>query len=191
MVNNLYNIVFLCVQLANRKQFIEYKLKLATRASADGTSAAAGVSAADRAALIAELTEVQANSEALIRQYERRFGESYAKLGGEGAGPGPSAVYVASTPGSVSWESGGTGGQLQSNPSPRTAAAGSGGGGGGTPFSNNMPSARHSITLPSTASAAVPSYMSPLAKNNSTAAATASPTAAANKSAFKSIPPVR
>lgn len=71
----------LCSQLASRKQFIEYKLKLATRVGSDGSSSSAGgVSAADRAALIAELTEVQANAEALVRQYERRFGEPYLRM---------------------------------------------------------------------------------------------------------------
>lgn len=67
--------------MASRKQFIEYKLKLATRVGSDGSSSSAGgVSAADRAALIAELTEVQANLEALVRQYERRFGEPYLRM---------------------------------------------------------------------------------------------------------------
>lgn len=78
------------LQLASRKQFIEYKLKLATRVGSDGSSTGTGgVSPADRAALIAELTEVQSNVEALVRQYERRFGEPYLRM--TPAGPEPPA----------------------------------------------------------------------------------------------------
>lgn len=83
---NVNNLLVYPPQLASRKQFIEYKLKLATRVGADGSSVATGVSPADRAALIAELTEVQANMEALIRQYERRFNEAYLRMTATGTG---------------------------------------------------------------------------------------------------------
>jgi hypothetical protein len=50
----------------SRKQFIEYKLKL-TR----------DTSTSEKADLISELTEVKANLERLMKDYERRFNESY------------------------------------------------------------------------------------------------------------------
>lgn len=58
-------------QLSNRKQFIEYKLKLATKVG-DASSAA------EKADLIAELTDVKANLDKLTRNYEKTFHESYA-----------------------------------------------------------------------------------------------------------------
>ena len=60
-------------QLSHRKQFIEYKLKLAQKNGSDGQS-----SSAEKADLIAELTEVKNNLEKLTRNYERTFHESYA-----------------------------------------------------------------------------------------------------------------
>jgi hypothetical protein len=187
-----------CMQLASRKQFIEYKLKLSTRTGADGTSVTTGVSPADRAALIAELTEVSANLEAVMRQYERRFNEPYAKLStdiapgtpsqqGGGFVPQSPAASAATT--AVSWGEREPSPRAQVNTTSSTSAA-------STPYANSAaPSARHSISLPTggSGSAQQPSYMSPLASKTNAANA-ANATAGANggtKSAFKSIPPVR
>jgi hypothetical protein len=60
--------------LINRKQFIEYKLKLATRASNEGGSGS--LLPAEKASLIQELTEVKGNLDRLSRQFEKDFGES-------------------------------------------------------------------------------------------------------------------
>ncbi len=62
-------------QLLNRKQFIEYKLKLATKASTD--SAPGSLQSSEKAQLITELTEVKSNLEKLLRQYEKDFGEHF------------------------------------------------------------------------------------------------------------------
>jgi hypothetical protein len=175
------------LQLASRKQFIEYKLKLATRTGPDGTSVTTGVSPADRAALIAELTEVQANSEALIRQYERRFGEAYGKVGTDGPGSVPASPAAAGKEG-VSWESGTAGHAVQASPRASFASSHSQSA-ASTPFANNVPHARHSITLPNNSNAtSTPTYMSPLLSRNTAANAG---TPGANKSAFKSVPPAR
>ena len=61
--------------MINRKQFIEYKLKLASRLGAEGNS----MTQSERAALITELTEVQGNIDVMIKQYEKKYNESYNK----------------------------------------------------------------------------------------------------------------
>jgi len=69
--------------LINRKQFLEYKLKLSSRLTTDNSGANnnnSTISASERAALITELTEIHNNLEVLMNQYERRFGESYSKM---------------------------------------------------------------------------------------------------------------
>jgi len=69
--------------LINRKQFLEYKLKLSSRLTTDNSGANnnnSTISASERAALITELTEIHNNLEILMNQYERRFGESYSKM---------------------------------------------------------------------------------------------------------------
>ena len=75
--------------MINRKQFLEYKLKLSSRLTHNdnypsGTTTTnnnnSTISAAERAALITELTEIQNNIEVLMVQYERKFGESYSKM---------------------------------------------------------------------------------------------------------------
>ena len=75
--------------MINRKQFLEYKLKLSSRLTHNDNNPAgttttnnnnSTISAAERAALITELTEIQNNIEVLMVQYERKFGESYTKL---------------------------------------------------------------------------------------------------------------
>lgn len=68
-------------QLLNRKQFIEYKLKLASKVGGAGDS-----SSAEKADLITELTEVKANLEKLTRQYEKSFGESFAAVNSPAGG---------------------------------------------------------------------------------------------------------
>jgi hypothetical protein len=178
------------VQLASRKQFIEYKLKLSTRTGADGTSVTTGVSPADRAALIAELTEVSANLEAVVRQYERRFNEPYAKLSTDIAPGTPSqgGGFVPQSTTAVSWGEREPSPRAQANTASSTSAA-------STPYANSVaPSARHSISLPTggSGSAQQPSYMSPLAsKTNAPSASAAANGNGSAKSAFKSIPPVR
>jgi hypothetical protein len=69
------------VQLLNRKQFIEYKLKLATRASGETST----MTSAEKADLISELTEVKSNLERSIKHYETAFGESFHAQGNEGS----------------------------------------------------------------------------------------------------------
>jgi hypothetical protein len=130
---------------------------------------------------------VQANSEALIRQYERRFGEAYGKVGSDGPGSVPASPAAAGKE-SVTWESG-TGGHA-AQASPRASFASSHNqSAASTPFANNVPHARHSITLPSNGNATTtPTYMSPLLSRNTAANAG---TPGANKSAFKSVPPAR
>lgn len=64
------------VQLLNRKQFLEYKLKLANRASVADGSGAAGATA-ERADQIAELSEVKTQLEKLIKVYERTHNETF------------------------------------------------------------------------------------------------------------------
>lgn len=62
----------------NRKQFIEYKLKLASRSTGPAgseTNIAAGN--AEKASLIAELTEIKNNLERSTKQYEKSFGEGF------------------------------------------------------------------------------------------------------------------
>ncbi len=66
--------VSLC-QLINRKQYIEYKLKLASRIGGEGSN----LSSSDRAQLISELTDIQNSADQLVRQYEKKHGESYFK----------------------------------------------------------------------------------------------------------------
>lgn len=69
--------------MINRKQFLEYKLKLSSRLTTDNSGANnnnSTISASERAALITELTEIHNNLEVLMSQYERRFGESYSKM---------------------------------------------------------------------------------------------------------------
>ena len=177
-------------QLASRKQFIEYKLKLATRTGADGGGLNSGVSAADRQALAAELVEVQSSSDALIRQYEKRFGESYLKMSvGDGAaGAGGSSVSAAAAPA----------GSAQA-PVPSTPA---------TPAARSSTSP--GATLPSTSNATAStgggtirdsiSYYDGGNSNNNRGSITGSnsnSTAAGkantnlNKSAFKSVPAVK
>lgn len=65
-------------QLSHRKQFLEYKMKLASNHHPGGNAGAGGVSVAEKAEIIAELTEVKAQLEKLSRNYERMFHESYA-----------------------------------------------------------------------------------------------------------------
>ncbi len=60
----------------NRKQFIEYKLKLASRSSGDNTPANTAGNA-EKASLIAELTEIKNNLERSMKQYEKSFGEMF------------------------------------------------------------------------------------------------------------------
>lgn len=193
-------------QLASRRQFIEYKLKLSSRIGTDGSSGTTGVSPADRAALIAELTEVSANLEALTRQYERRFNEPFAKVGTESPAlntPGQGAVVPpspsVSAAGTVSWDAA---------PSPRVAGNGptittTSTSAASTPFASGAPpSARHSISLPPNgtngtgAAFTQPSYMSPTATRGGPAATAAAAVGSgtsnsAAKSAFKAIPAAR
>lgn len=61
--------------MVSRKQYIEYKLKLASRIGGEGSN----LSASDRAQLITELTDIQTNVDSLCKQYERKFGESFFK----------------------------------------------------------------------------------------------------------------
>lgn len=185
---------------------------------ADGSSVAStGVSPADRAALIAELTEVQSNTEALIRQYERRFGEAYMKLTGAGNGGLESAPATPAAAGgnalggaygaapattsphnrdgnrdSISW------GQ---DVNPRASFTNSGMNMNTGPATRNNSIAgasgaggagnNNNTNTGTMSTANATSYMSPLAAsklNNPTAASSAS---GSTKSAFKSIPPVR
>jgi hypothetical protein len=132
-------------QLANRKQFIEYKLKLATRVGPDGTSSVTvGITPADRAALIAELTEVQNNTDALIRQYERRFGESYSKIAGGndsgGGAPASMGYSQMSTPAASAF-----------SPSPLAAATAAGGAVGITPIRGSFKAPNSNLTSTPTA----------------------------------------
>eukprot|EP01037_Dinobryon_pediforme_P018491 gene18491-18768_t len=72
-------------QAISRRQFLEYKLKLAARL--DGSSSASGLSPADKAAFITELTEISSLLDASTKQYEKKYGESYfktASLDGQG-----------------------------------------------------------------------------------------------------------
>jgi len=192
-------------QLASRKQFIEYKLKLATRVGSDGSGpGSSGVSPADRAALIAELTEVQANVEALVRQYERRFGEPYLRMtpagpdGGAPPTPGGSnsnnntGAYAAlNSPRQQTQQQGGVSWEARTNFTP----------------SSTQPTTqqRHSIAGPTTnvhTATASPTSPSSQTHTSHSAASFQSPPAgskmntvgsgvATNKSAFKSVPPAR
>ena len=71
--------------MISRKQYIEYKLKLASRIGGEGSN----LSASDRAQLITELTDIQSNVDSLCKQYEKKFGESFFKtaalVNGEGS----------------------------------------------------------------------------------------------------------
>lgn len=69
------------VQSINRKQFIEYKLKLASRISNNGDTVGSGntISPADRALMITELTELQGSIDSAIKTYERKYNESFNK----------------------------------------------------------------------------------------------------------------
>ena len=92
--------------MINRKQFLEYKLKLSSRLTTDNSGANnnnSTISASERAALITELTEIHNNLEVLMNQYERRFGESYSKMtttntsvGGGGGGGSSTTTSTAS-----------------------------------------------------------------------------------------------
>lgn len=185
-------------QLASRKQFIEYKLKLATRVGSDGSGpGSSGVSPADRAALIAELTEVQANVEALVRQYERRFGEPYLRM--TPAGPDGGAPP---TPGGSCNTSTGAYAALNS---PRQQQQQQGAGGVSwesrtnfTPSNTQQSQQRHSIAGPTTNvhTASPTSPPSQTHSSNSAASFHSQPagnkgSVATNKSAFKSVPPAR
>ena len=72
--------------MINRKQFLEYKLKLSSRLTnengggTNNNNSNSTINASERAALITELTEIHNNLEVLMNQYERRFGESYLKM---------------------------------------------------------------------------------------------------------------
>jgi hypothetical protein len=65
-------------QLSHRKQFLEYKMKLASNHHPGGNAGTGGMSVAEKAEIIAELTEVKAQLEKLSRNYERMFHEPYA-----------------------------------------------------------------------------------------------------------------
>ncbi len=75
-------------QLISRKQYIEYKLKLASRIGGEGSN----LSAADRAQLITELTELQSNADQLVRQFEKKYGESYFKGAPQSSGAFPTTT---------------------------------------------------------------------------------------------------
>ena len=60
-------------QLVGRRQFIEYKLKLASKLEGGG----GGLSSSERAAFISELTDLQSNLDAFQRQYEKKYGEPF------------------------------------------------------------------------------------------------------------------
>jgi hypothetical protein len=73
-------------QLLNRKQFLEYKLKLSARTMVTATAGAAGdsnsggsqsMSTSERAELIAELSETKAQIERLAKHYEKAHGEPF------------------------------------------------------------------------------------------------------------------
>lgn len=59
----------------NRRQFIEYKLKLATKAASE--SGPGSLQSSEKAQLITELTDVKTNLDRLLRQYEKDFGEHF------------------------------------------------------------------------------------------------------------------
>lgn len=92
--------------MINRKQFLEYKLKLSSRLTTDNSGTNnnnSTISASERAALITELTEIHNNLEVLMNQFERRFGESYSKMtttntsvGGGGGGGSTTTSTTAS-----------------------------------------------------------------------------------------------
>jgi hypothetical protein len=63
----------------NRKQFLEYKLKLASRATGEASS----MTSAEKADLISELTEVKTSLDRSIKQYENSFGESFVSSQGD------------------------------------------------------------------------------------------------------------
>jgi len=85
------------LQAISRRQFLEYKLKLASRMDgSSSTSSSSGLSAADRAAFITELTEIQASLDASTKHYEKKYGESYFKTTSLEPAAGNSSV--ASTP---------------------------------------------------------------------------------------------
>lgn len=65
------------IQLVNRKQFIEYKLKLANRVEGGAST----LQPAEKASLIQELTEVKSSLDKLLRQYEKDFGEHFNGTG--------------------------------------------------------------------------------------------------------------
>jgi len=91
-------------QAISRRQFLEYKLKLASRMDGSSTSSS-GLSAADRAAFITELTEIQSSLDASTKHYEKKYGESYFKTtslepvaGSSSAVSTPSQPRMASQP---------------------------------------------------------------------------------------------
>ena len=63
-------------QALSRKQFIEYKLKLASRLGGDGATMSSG----ERASLITELTEIQTSMDQAVKLYEKKYGESFTKF---------------------------------------------------------------------------------------------------------------
>ena len=90
-VNNKLSDRVPIAQAISRKQFIEYKLKLASRLGGDGGS----LTPAERATLITELTEIQASMDQATKLYEKKYGESYFKFsvpGGVGSGEGKADV---------------------------------------------------------------------------------------------------
>lgn len=124
--------------MINRKQYIEYKLKLASRIGGEGSN----LSASDRAQLIGELTDIQNSADQLVRQYERQFGESYFRhqvsaqpapaaashqpdsLSAMASSPGPYAAVPASpsAPKAHKYQQGALGAKSMSSPQPSFAA---------------------------------------------------------------------
>ncbi len=88
----------LVLQMLNRKQFIEYKLKLASRIGGEGSN---GLSSADKALLITELTEIQQNLDLQIKRYEKKYGEPFLRPadGTTSGGAGNANNAASVTPG--------------------------------------------------------------------------------------------
>jgi hypothetical protein len=85
-------------QAISRRQFLEYKLKLAARMDGSGAGSGTGagaLSSADRAAFITELTEIQAALDSSTKQYEKKYGESYFKSLSASAAASTGAAPVA------------------------------------------------------------------------------------------------
>eukprot|EP00599_Poterioochromonas_sp_BG-1_P014104 CAMPEP_0173162616 /NCGR_PEP_ID=MMETSP1105-20130129/19414_1 /TAXON_ID=2985 /ORGANISM="Ochromonas sp., Strain BG-1" /LENGTH=211 /DNA_ID=CAMNT_0014082481 /DNA_START=214 /DNA_END=849 /DNA_ORIENTATION=+ len=82
------------VQLQNRKQFLEYKIKLASRVNQEGSST---MTSSEKAELISELTEVKTSLERSVKQYEMTFHEAFQMGGGLGetaaAGVGSNSIW--------------------------------------------------------------------------------------------------